>query len=48
MDFKPRPLADLQPHDGALDTKLSIIGFEDFVDTIVTPADLRAFLATWK
>ncbi|HTJ79315.1 MAG TPA: PfkB family carbohydrate kinase [Rariglobus sp.] len=41
MDFKTRTLTALQSHAGALNNKLSIVGFDGFVDTIVTPVALR-------
>lgn len=42
MDFKTRTLTALQSHDGALNKKLCIVGFDGFVDTIVTPVALRS------
>ena len=41
MDFKTRTLAALQANIGALTSKLSIVGLDGFVDTIVTPVALR-------
>lgn len=41
MDFKTRTLAALQSPGLSLAGKLSIVGFDGFVDTIVTPVALR-------
>ena len=41
MDFKTRTLTALSNHGSALSGKLSIVGFDGFVDTIVTPVALR-------
>lgn len=41
MDFKTRTLTALQTHTGAMSAKLSIVGLDGFVDTIVTPVALR-------
>lgn len=42
MDFKTRTLQELRTHRGALQQKLSLVGFDGFVDTIVTPVALRS------
>jgi sugar/nucleoside kinase (ribokinase family) len=41
MDFKTRALEALRIHGPALSGKLSVVGFDGFVDTIVTPVALR-------
>lgn len=41
MDFKARTLTALQTHGPALAGKLSVVGLDGFVDTIVTPVALR-------
>jgi len=41
MDFKSRTLEALQKQGSALIGKLSVVGFDGFVDTIVTPVALR-------
>jgi len=42
MDFKTRTLQELSTHRGALAQKLALVGFDGFVDTIVTPVALRS------
>lgn len=41
MDFKARTLDALRTHGPALTGKLSVVGLDGFVDTIVTPVALR-------
>ncbi len=41
MDFKTRTLEALRTHGPALTGKLSVVGLDGFVDTIVTPVALR-------
>ncbi|MDF3059587.1 MAG: sugar kinase, partial [Rariglobus sp.] len=41
MDFKSRTLETLRTHGPALTGKLSVVGLDGFVDTIVTPVALR-------
>ena len=41
MDFKARTLDALRTHGPALAGKLSVVGLDGFVDTIVTPVALR-------
>ena len=41
MDYKARTLDALQTHGSALAGKLSVVGLDGFVDTIVTPVALR-------
>ncbi len=41
MDFKTRTLEALRTHGSALTGKLSVVGLDGFVDTIVTPVALR-------
>jgi sugar/nucleoside kinase (ribokinase family) len=41
MDFKTRTLEALRTHGPALAEKRSVVGFDGFVDTIVTPVALR-------
>jgi sugar/nucleoside kinase (ribokinase family) len=41
MDFKSRTLEALRTHGHALTGKLSVVGLDGFVDTIVTPVALR-------
>lgn len=42
MDFKTRSLQELRDRRGTLAAKKAILGFDGFVDTIVTPVALRA------
>jgi sugar/nucleoside kinase (ribokinase family) len=42
MDFKTRTLQELRDRRGALAHKTALLGFDGFVDTIVTPVALRA------
>jgi hypothetical protein len=42
MDFKTRTLQQLREHRGTLARKHALVGFDGFVDTIVTPVALRA------
>lgn len=42
MDFKTRTLQELRAHRGALAQKTALVGFDGFVDTIVTAVDQRA------
>ena len=42
MDFKTRTLQELRDRRGALTSKNTLLGFDGFVDTIVTPVALRA------
>lgn len=42
MDFKTRALQELRDRRGVLASKQAVIGFDGFVDTIVTPVALRA------
>lgn len=42
MDFKTRTLEALRSHGPALASKLSVVGLDGFVDTIVTPVALRS------
>lgn len=41
MDFKTRTLEALRTHGADLPSKLSVVGLDGFVDTIVTPVALR-------
>ena len=41
MDFKTRTLDALRTHGTALTGKLSVVGLDGFVDTIVSPVALR-------
>ncbi|MBW8782566.1 MAG: carbohydrate kinase family protein [Verrucomicrobia bacterium] len=41
MDFKTRTLDALRTHETTLSGKRSVVGFDGFVDTIVTPVALR-------
>lgn len=41
MDFKTRALEALRKHGPSLTEKLSVVGLDGFVDTIVTPVALR-------
>lgn len=42
MDFKTRTLQELRSARGALASRRALLGFDGFVDTIVTPVALRA------
>ena len=42
MDFKTRTLQELRAHRGTLAQKTALVGFDGFVDTIVTAVDQRA------
>ena len=42
MDFKTRTLQELRDRRGTLASKQALLGFDGFVDTIVTPVALRA------
>ncbi|MBP6506857.1 MAG: carbohydrate kinase family protein [Opitutaceae bacterium] len=42
MDFKTRTLQELRARRGTLTGKNALVGFDGFVDTIVTPVALRA------
>ena len=42
MDFKTRTLQELRARRAALPSKRALVGFDGFVDTIVTPVALRA------
>lgn len=42
MDFKTRTLQELRSQRGGLTQKLALVGFDGFVDTIVTPVALRS------
>lgn len=42
MDFKTRTLEALRTHGPSLTGKLSVVGLDGFVDTIVTPVALRS------
>lgn len=42
MDFKARTLDALRTHGPSLNGKLSVVGLDGFVDTIVTPVALRS------
>lgn len=42
MDFKTRTLQQLREHRAARQGKRALVGFDGFVDTIVTPVALRA------
>lgn len=41
MDFKSAAIAELSPRLGRIGTKLAVVGFDGFVDKIVTPVGLR-------
>lgn len=42
MDFKTRTLQDLRTHRNVLKSRRAVVGFDGFVDTIVTPVAMRA------
>ena len=42
MDFKTRTLRELRDRRGSLAQKTALVGFDGFVDTIVTPVAQRA------
>ena len=42
MDFKTRTLQELRDRRGTLAAKQAVLGFDGFVDTIVTPVAMRA------
>lgn len=42
MDFKTRTLQELRAHRTTLNSRHALVGFDGFVDTIVTPVALRA------
>lgn len=42
MDFKTRTIQELRDRRGQLASKKALVGFDGFVDTIVTPVALRA------
>jgi hypothetical protein len=42
MDFKTRTLQELRDRRGGLAAKKAVLGFDGFVDTIVTPVAMRA------
>ncbi len=41
MDFKTSTLQEIRAHRGTIEQKLAVVGFDGFVDTIVTPVALR-------
>jgi hypothetical protein len=41
MDFRTAAIAEITPHLGSLGAKHALLGFDGFVDTIVTPVRLR-------
>jgi hypothetical protein len=42
MDFKTRTLRELRDRRGSLAQKTALVGFDGFVDTMVTHVDQRA------
>ena len=42
MDFKTRTIQELRDRRGTLASKQAVLGFDGFVDTIVTPVGMRA------